>query len=178
MTINVAEITNNVAEIDNVPKKRGRGRPRNAVPTKNYGEGGYYNITLHIDPKVGKALRVMAIREEISIGRLVSEAVAAWMKWLAKANVEEAKRQNRLDQLEDLEKELQEMVAVQSEYRKQEREKKELSREQKEKYRKALIKYKGWRKKFPDRPWPWKDEHKAKVGRPRKDGNVAEMNIG
>lgn len=178
-------IADNVAEINNVPKKRGPGRPRNAIPTKYYGEGGYYNITLHIDPKVGKALKIMAIREEISIGRLVSEAVAAWLKWLAKANVEEAKKQDRLDQLEDLEKELQEMIDVQSAYRKQERKKKEFSREQKERHKKALKKYKKWIKEFPDRPWPWFGEHKLegtipssrKRGRPRKEDNVAEIKL-
>lgn len=191
MTINVAESTNNVAEINiagtgNVAVKRGRGRPRSAIPAQYWGKDAYYNVTLHIDPKVGKALKVMAIREEISVGKLVSEAVAAWLKWLARANMEEAKQQDRLDQLEELEKELQEMVAVQSEYRKQERNKKELSRTQKEKYHKALIKFKRWQKEFPDKPWPWFGEHKVegifptgrKPGRPKKVGNVAEISIG
>lgn len=164
---------------NNVPgtTKRGRGRPRNAIPTQYWGKDAYYNVTLHIDPKVGKALKVMAIREEISIGRLVSEAVAAWLKWLAKANVAEAKDQDKLDQLEELEKELQEMVTVQSEYRKQERKKKELSRDQKERYWKSLRKYKRWRKDFPDRPWPWAGEHDAKRGRPRKESKVTEMKL-
>jgi hypothetical protein len=163
MPINVAENTINVAESDNVAGevKRGRGRPKNAVAMKYWGQGAYYNCTMHLDPEVGKQLKIMAIQENTSMGRLVSEAVAVWIKWLRKAALEEAKLEDHAEAEAEVEAEYQEIVKIVKAIRTK-KWVKEMVAAKRKKMAKAMRSCRSWRKEYPKRPWPG------------KVGNVAE----
>jgi hypothetical protein len=98
---NVPQTDNHVPDTINVPK-RGRGRPRSAIPTKYWGNGAYYNVTLHLDPKIRKALQIMAIREETTLGKMASEAIMVYIKWMQKAELEETKVEDMEEKITQL----------------------------------------------------------------------------
>lgn len=85
-------MNDNVAvQNDNVPAKRPVGRPKRIGPPPQYwGKNAYYNVCLHLDPKVGKILNKMAERDCCPVGVLASEAITAWVQYLARISWEEA----------------------------------------------------------------------------------------
>lgn len=163
MTNNVAEIPINVPETtDNVPKKRGRGRPRSGKVVKYWGEGAYYNVTLRLDPELKESLKAMAKKEGTSAGRLASEAITAWMKWMVKREREErgwgpeGKEFRKADEL--LKQRNREIYL--------ERMKEGKERKHGRMVAKALRCVTYWRKLYPGVPWPG--------GKKGKVDNVAE----
>ena len=133
--------------------KSKRGRPRNLVPREYWGKDAYFNVCLHLDKSLSTSLKIMAIREQTTVSKLASEAIAAWMKWLAKAERDEAvgeekeAAERRFREAADLlyalrNKNIKTSLMVRMEVKKR------------EKLEKALKSRKSWHRIYPDKPWP------------------------
>ncbi len=143
MTDNVPDTTNNV------PETTKHSRPNG---TQYWGQGDYANVTLHLDPKLIKYIKKMAIDQSVTIGVLVNEALATWVKWLAKATLDD----NEYDKAK-AEREFQE--AADHLYRiRQTRIQKDngvrMLVARREKLEKALLSRKAWHRIYPGKPWP------------------------
>ena len=135
MPDNVAKspITDNVAEKENGLVKYG-GK-------KYWGQGNYHNVTLHLNPSVWKAVRIMAVKEECYITDMVNEALATWLKWIKKA--EEVEEEGEIREATQL---LHEMKMRQR-----------LSRARmakNDKKTRALRSRHDWERIYPGKPWP------------------------
>ena len=124
--------------------KRGPGRPPgspNKYHYREYDTGTYSNVTLHLDKKVWAAIRIMAIKEETPITELVSEALATWLKWLARAAREE--KENGPTELELLEvNKLYQAV---------------MKKQHTRKLANALQSRAHWHRTYPTKRWPGKE---------------------
>jgi hypothetical protein len=173
-------MSNNVPDTieatDNVPEtaKRGRGRPRKtdnvsdtAEPNAYFGKGNYINVTLYVDQKIYKAMKIMAIDEETSLKRLINEALATWVKWLYRAARDEAKTEDKAV----LEKDLQAIESLVRGWRGKKYAIR-MNRIQKSRFIAARRK---WKDKYPG--MPLSGYNKKKTGPKPKVDNVPDITI-
>jgi len=82
--------TTSLSSTTNTAELSGTGKPEFKIITDNQRfYRAYNNVTLHLDVKVKNALKRMAFNQETTLSALVSEALAAWMTWLYKAQMAE-----------------------------------------------------------------------------------------
>ena len=150
MTNNVPETT----EMDNVPET-----------TKYYGQGKYDNVTFRFDPQLFRVIKIMAVKENTTIVSLVSEAVATWIKWLRKAEHQEAV----LEEAEKTAEELKEATRILDAILLERKVRRRARGRHKRTYRTLdeNLTAQGWFRRHPERSWP--GVGKRGRGRPRKE---------
>lgn len=103
----------------------------------------YSNVTLHLDSRVWRSLKRMAVRENTPITALCNEAIATWLKWLAKVAMEEAKIEEKEAWAQEWENAKQLVTQLR----------------QRTARRNKLLGGKktraAWHRKYPHKPWPW-----------------------
>jgi len=70
-------------------------RPINVADNVSETEKQYKFLTIALDPIIHRALKIMAIDEETTVGNIMGEAVATWMKWMRKAEYREQLKENK-----------------------------------------------------------------------------------
>ncbi|MFA5346543.1 MAG: hypothetical protein WC294_00230 [Methanoregula sp.] len=57
-------------------------------------EKRYQNVTVPLDPRIHRALKIMSVDESSTISGLAGEAISCWIKWMRKAELREAVKEN------------------------------------------------------------------------------------
>ena len=119
---------------------------------KTYWEQGeLVPVTVRLNARVWKSIKLMAIREGSSIGDLVGEALVSWMKWLAKESRDELEGEAKAVKEKEL-LALGELLLKVEEHKTM-----RIARAGKrEKYRRAIKSMRNWQKEYPGRPYPGK----------------------
>jgi len=110
------------------------------------------HVGIWVSPRMWTSLRIKALRDGCSASQVASEAIAYWIKYLAKiAKSEDKERSKR-----ELHQELLDAERLLHEIRVQ-----KLARKLKKKYptKRDIIKYglisrATWARRFPGKPWP------------------------
>lgn len=148
--------------------KRGRGRPRkngnvpkiNVSNTDNVSKitnllstRPTVNVTLRLDRGIHDAFKIMAIREHTYKNKLICEALAVYLAWMAKADKAEAIAEANIEAQNEADKEYQEARRLLIRLRAQRH--LELARAGiKAKREKARKSPRTWLRTFPGQPYP------------------------
>jgi hypothetical protein len=114
------------------------------------------HVQVRLDPEVWKRIKIMSIRDGVSISELVNEALGTWNRWLAKAALEEAKAEAReeVDWKDSREeKEYKEAVVVLKRL-KVNAHMAMMRAESDRKFKFALRSQRNWNDTYPGKPWP------------------------
>lgn len=122
-----------------------------ATSKKYWGEGDYYNVCLHLDPRVWKTLRKMAIDDECTAGSLASEAIVFYIKYLRKIALQEEKVADKLLAEQEYEEALETMLSLWHKKRSL-----KAAKSKKKNDAKALLSRRAWHRRYPNRAWPGK----------------------
>lgn len=121
------------------------GRPRKISMSDQSMSDEKVSVLVRLNPKVWMQIKLMAVKEECTIGDLASEAVATWFKWMAKADYEEAEESMKEVTEAQMKKaaELWKVVLANSQKHKLET-----------RLQKALRSRRFWYMCFPGKAWP------------------------
>lgn len=147
MTDNVPSTTDNVPETT----KRHPGRPKGVPSTKRYWGEEYCTVNLHLDRRVHKLFKIMAIRADTPLLHLVNEALVAWVMWIAKAERNEGEDKDRAN------KEFNEAADLLYELRREKQKSSlavRLAVAKRERMEKAVTSRRIWQKTYPGTRWP------------------------
>ena len=115
----------------------------------------YNNVTFRFNSALFQEIKLMAVKENTTIISLVNEAVSTWIKWLRKAEHEEAimeEAEKTKEELKRAEKILDEILLerkVNGRAR---------GRHKKERLPDRELTFQGWVRRHPNRSWPGKEK--------------------